>query len=67
MSEAVEFAGYFLFFWLFLFSKRYRVARVAEWRDGEWLERAFLLLEAAVSVLVGVVIPVALLWALMRT
>ena len=67
MSEVVEFAGYFLFFWLFLFNKRFRAARIAEWHDGGWLERVFLLLEAAGSFLVGVIGPVALLWALVRT
>jgi hypothetical protein len=67
MSDAVESIGYFVFFWLFLFNKRYRSARIAEWRDGGGFERAFLLFEAAVSILVGVVVPVALLWALLKT
>ncbi len=62
MGDAIEITGYFSFFWLFLFSRRYRVVRVAEWREGGWLERLFIAFEAAMSVLFGVGVPAALLW-----
>lgn len=62
MSDAIEITGYFSFFWLFVFSKRYRAMRVAEWREAGWLERLFIALEASVSVLFGVGIPAAVLW-----
>ena len=64
VSEGVEVAGYFTFFWLFLFSQRFRDARIEEWREGGWLERSGLLFEAAVSTLIGAVVPVLVLWAL---
>ena len=66
MSDAIEIAGYFSFFWLFLFSRRYRALRAAEWREGGWLERVFVAFEAGVSVLFGVGVPAALLWFFAR-
>jgi len=35
-----------------LFNRSFREARLAEWRDGGWLERVFILFEAGVSTLV---------------
>jgi hypothetical protein len=67
MSESIDFIGYFVFFWLFLFNKRYRATRMEEWQEGGWLERAFMLLEAASSFLIGAVVPGALLWAVFQT
>jgi hypothetical protein len=65
VSEALEAAGYFTFFWLFLFNRRFRQARIAEWREGGSAERAFLIFEASVSTLIGAVLPMVLLWGLM--
>lgn len=64
VSETLEAAGYFTFFWLFLFNRRFREVRIAEWREGGWLERTFLVFEASVSTLIGAVLPMVLLWAL---
>jgi len=63
-SESIEVAGYFAFFWLFLFNRSFRQAHLAEWREGSRLERSLILFEAAVSTLIGAVLPVLLLWAL---
>jgi hypothetical protein len=65
VSESIEFGGYFTFFWLFLFNGRFRAARIREWREGSWLERTFILFEAVLSTLVGVVVPALLLWILL--
>jgi hypothetical protein len=65
VGESIEAAGYFSFFWLFLFNRSFREARIAEWRDGGWMERLFMLFEAGVSTLIGVVIPMVLLWMLL--
>jgi hypothetical protein len=64
VSESIETAGYFTFFWLFLFNRTFRKVRIAEWQEGGWLERTFLVFEAGVSTLIGAVLPVALLWML---
>lgn len=63
VTETFEAAGYLTFFWLFLFNRRFREVRIAEWREGGWLERAFLVFEASVSTLIGAVLPLVLLWA----
>lgn len=65
VSETIDFAGYFTFFWLFLFNRAFREARIAEWREGSWVERGFILFEAFVSALIGLVVPALLLWALL--
>ena len=65
VSEALEAAGYFTFFWLFLFNRRFREVRIAEWREGGSLERTFLIFEASVSTLIGAVLPMVLLWVMM--
>jgi hypothetical protein len=64
MSDLIEIGGYFFFFWLFLFSPNYRSLRLKEWRDGGSAERAFLLFEALVSILFGVLVPAFLIWAI---
>jgi hypothetical protein len=64
VNESIEVAGYFTFFWLFLFNRSFRQAQLAEWREGGWIERAFILFEAAVSALIGAIVPGLLLWAL---
>ena len=66
MSDAIEITGYFSFFWLFVFSRRYRLLRAAEWREGGWLERLFIAFEASVSLLFGVGVPAVLLWFFAR-
>jgi hypothetical protein len=64
MSDAIEVIGYLFFFWLFIFSPKYRHVKIEEWRNGSELERVGLLFEAMVSVLIGLVLPVGLLWML---
>jgi hypothetical protein len=64
MSDAIEFFGYFFFFWLFIFSPKYRRAQMEKWRNGSVLERIGLLFETLVSILIGLVLPVGLLWML---
>jgi hypothetical protein len=59
--ESIELVGCFTFFWLFLFSRKYRESQTERWREGGWLERSFILLEAFVSFTIGAVVPAALL------
>jgi hypothetical protein len=63
MIEAFEFLGYFAFFWIFVFSPKFRRARVEDWREGGLLQRASLVFECAVSFLIGVVVPLVLIHA----
>ena len=64
MSETIEAFGYIASFWMFVFNRTYREACVSEWREAEAWQRAFLVFEAVVSVGVGVVLPLAMLWAI---
>lgn len=57
----IEIAGYFAFFWFFIFNKRFRALQLEEWRNGNWLDRFFIGIEALTSVAVGVVLPLAIL------
>jgi hypothetical protein len=58
----IEVIGYFAFFWLFLFSKRFRALQREEWKNGDWLTRFFMVTEAIISTAFGVVLPLALIW-----
>ena len=58
MSDAIDLIGYFAFFWLFLFNRRFRESRVADWQAGGWIERFFMCTEAVISFVIGVVIPI---------
>ena len=62
MSDTVELLGYVTSFWLFLFNRSYRQARVAEWGEGGWFERFFMVFEGSMSALIGVAVPGLLLW-----
>jgi hypothetical protein len=60
----VEILGYFTFFWLFIFSRKFRSAQVQEWRIGGAPERLGIVYEAVVSAIFGAVVPIGLLVAL---
>ena len=62
MSDWIEVVRYILFFWLFAFSKQFREAHIKEWKDGGWIERSFMLLEAMISLLFAVAAPIYLIY-----
>ena len=64
--DAISVVGYFAFFWLFLFNKRFRETRIAEWQSANRLERFFMSMEAISSILFGVILPIGLLVAIAR-
>ena len=66
MIDVLECVGYFASFWLFMFKRRYRIARIQEWREGGWFERTFMLIEASISCAIGAGLPGALVWLAMR-
>lgn len=61
VSDSIELLGHLASFWLFLFNRSYRQAPVAEWREGGWLKRFFMMFEGSMSALIGVAVPVLLL------
>ena len=63
--EQIAVVGYFSFFWRFLLDRRFRDARLMEWRTSSAGDRFFMLFEAATCAFVGVGIPVLLLWLLL--
>jgi hypothetical protein len=62
MTDIAEVAGYFIFFWAFIFSPGFRQDRISEWTTGGWISRFFILLEALSSFLCGVAVPILLIW-----
>ncbi len=60
----MELLGYFTFFWLFIFSRKFRNAQVQEWKVGGTPERLGIVYEAVVSAIFGAVVPLGLLVAL---
>lgn len=60
MSDAIEFLGWFVYFWLYIISKKFRVAWNEEFKQSTPLEKAFKVWEAMVAMLLGLA-PVAIL------
>lgn len=63
--EGVEFAVYFFGFWMFLFSPKFRRSWLQQGRSANSIGKAFMFLEAASAIFVGVVLPGALLYVLL--
>ncbi len=52
-AELIQFLAYFYFFWAFLFSAKFRKKAIRNWRkSGPW-DRLNMLLEALISLFVG--------------
>jgi hypothetical protein len=60
----LEFLGNLAGFWLFIFSKRVRVATLARWRDQRGLSRALIPVEILVATLCGL-FPLAFVYYLL--
>ena len=54
MSDTIDFVGYVTFFWMFVFSGRFRQLQAEEWRNGGFLERGEILVQAITSAILGV-------------
>lgn len=62
VGGVLEGASYFTFFWMFVFSSEYRRQNAQEWRSGGWPKRTVLVVEAASSIFVGLVLPILITW-----
>ncbi len=56
--------GYIFGFWAFLFSPKYRANTLHTWRDAGWAMRSMMILEAVVATLVGLGLPLLIIWLL---
>jgi hypothetical protein len=65
-GDALEALGYLVGFWAFIFSPRYRATVLAQWRDGRWLERGFLLLDGIIATAAGLILPLGLDWLVVK-
>lgn len=65
MGEVIELLGYFVFFWRFVFSSRYREETIQAFKDAGWIEKLFKLFEACVSTVLGLGGIVILVYVLM--
>ena len=55
--DFIEFVGYLLGFWLFLFYKKFRDIIIEDWKSSGVIGKFFILLGAASSIFCGVVVP----------
>lgn len=53
MSETIELVGYVTFFWVLIFSRRFRQLQVEEWKRGGFIERAEIMVQAITSAILG--------------
>ena len=62
LSDELEIIGYFTWFWVFVFSKSFRKTWIEEFKNRNWLGKFFDVLEAISSILVGLVLPLFLIY-----
>ncbi len=61
-GDAFEILGYIARFWLYLISSSFRAETHRQWRDAAGWERPFIVLEFVVSAILGLAVPVLVLW-----
>ncbi len=65
MGDGIEILGWFVYFWMFIFSKKFRNAWVQEFQDGGIPDRLYKCWEAVVSILFGLA-PFGLLYLILK-
>lgn len=65
MSDGIEIPGWFIYFWLFIFSRKFRNAWIQEFKGARAIEKAFKAWEALVSVIFGLA-PLAALFYFLK-
>jgi hypothetical protein len=60
--ERVEFAGYLIGFWLFIFSENFRGKIIKEYKEGSFLKRGMIVFEGISSTFVSVILPAILIY-----
>lgn len=63
LGDTGEAFRYFVGFWGFVLSPRYRTATVLRWQQGAPSARALMILEGAIATTVGLGLPVLIGWA----
>ncbi len=61
-GEGFEVLGYVVFFWGFLFSKKFRQAQIEEWKESGVFGKFCIILEAISSILCGFGLPILILY-----
>jgi hypothetical protein len=61
VGEGIEFLGYFVGFWAFLLSPKFRASTLARWHDRSGFEHFFTAIDIFVSTACGLA-PVALVY-----
>ena len=62
MFELIEFAGYLIGFWLFIFSKKFRATIVRKFKEGNIFKKALIIFEAISTTFVSVILPAILIY-----
>ena len=65
MFDIVEFFVYLFGFWLFIFSGTYRNAWVADYNENIFLGRCCKILNALISIVIGLGIPIFIIYELL--
>jgi hypothetical protein len=61
-GDGLEVIGYFIFFWAFIFSPKFRQSQIQEWKESGVVGKIFIIIEACSSILCGVCLPVYILY-----
>lgn len=66
VGDAVEIAGYFIFFWAFIFNSKFRRAQIQEWKASGFANRFFMIIEVLISVFCGVFVPGVFIYLIVK-
>jgi len=61
-GDGLEVIGYFIFFWAFIFSSKFRQSQIQEWKEAGVLSKFFIVIEVCSSVLCGVCLPAYIIY-----
>ena len=62
MFELIEFAGYLIGFWLFIFSRKFREKTIRKFKEGGIFKKALIIFEALSTTFVSVILPAILIY-----
>ena len=62
IGDEFDILGYFIGFWLFVFSKSFREIWVSEFKKSNWFGKFFDIIGAISSIIFGVLTPIGLIY-----
>ena len=62
LDDTIEIFGYLVGFWLFLFSKQFRMTWIEDFKNAHFIDQLFRIVGAIGSIAIGLGIPVIIIY-----